>query len=105
MPAPPRPPSWATSTVPKAVPKEPIKVAMAQDDPEELHDPNNVYLGHIEELKTDYDILTKIAQKNTQKDKALKYLKGVIRRLQVEENQKTRRCWKGSQPSNPTYAN
>jgi hypothetical protein len=38
-------------------------------------------------LKTVHDILTKIAQRNTQKDKALKHLEGVIRRLQEEEKE------------------
>jgi len=36
-------------------------------------------------LKTVHDILTRIAQRNTQKDKALKHFEGVIRRLQKEE--------------------
>ena len=87
MPAPPRPPSRATSTAPKDVLNKSIKVTKTQDVPEELRDSNSPYPGHIEELKTVYDILTKIAQRNTQKDKALKHLEGVIRRLQEEERE------------------
>src|SRR5579859_4131600 len=60
---------------------------MAPEGVEELRDPKDPYPGHIEELKTIRDILTKITQKNAQKDKALKHLEGVIRRLQEEEKE------------------
>jgi hypothetical protein len=46
---------------PKAMSNGSTKVAMAPEGLEELHDPKNPYPGHIEELKTVHDILTKIA--------------------------------------------
>jgi hypothetical protein len=87
---------------PKAVSNGSTKIATTPDVLEEVCDPKNPYPGHIEELKMVHDILTKITHKNTQKDKALKHLEGVIRRLQESRkrkgsrNQKTRKCWKGS---------